>query len=303
MARPLARPRSAGQLGLLLVVSLLGIGALLALLAWAYFSIQLCPDGTYQDGWRCIAKPTDGKPDWSTLQATAPTYVINIQRTRHRYAPTLARLQEAGFQNVHRFEGVDGKHAHLPTEWAKHYPHCVYFRGGPNGSFGNVSRQGCMLSWLNLLQRIATGPDPWVFAFEDDVVFRARWATLAPTYYEMTPNDAECVYLGFNSGRVVGTSKIVRTPSLATHAFLFTRDGARKLYTMLTTAPTVYAIDEMLQDQWWAHSLIELSGASPPLAYYCWNYREHLSRTFDIKGLVDQDMTFGSSIKPLKGLK
>ena len=190
--------------------------------------------------------PTAKMITWADVQA-APAFIINIERCKARLPVCIDRVTQAGYTDVRALQGVDGKVADLPAEFEKHGM-CDSARFTPKFS-SRAGEQGCFLSHLKALQRGLASGAPVFSVFEDDVVFAKDFASVAKQWYDETPTDYDMVYMGGYMTRptfTIGNQRILRCPVLCTHALLYTREGAEKVYRMLTNAPQYKAIDEML---------------------------------------------------------
>jgi GR25 family glycosyltransferase involved in LPS biosynthesis len=268
----------------------LGIIAFVLLMGLMFVHVPMCPPGYYVDGTVCVALgDTASKPTWSQV-LHSPAYIINLDRSPERLATARQRIAEAGYTDVRRFRGVDGKKDDLPTLWAEHYPHGTVFTGHTK-AFSSLGQHGCMLSWLNLLKHIRDGPDDIVTVFEDDIVFRESWS-LARTFYDETPSNFDMVYMGCTTVYAPGTNRIMSVPCFCTHALLFTRTGAGRVYDYLVSSPVQYPVDEMFYD----HSLLAPKQRS--YRSYVWMYKDSNYTFVGDKGLVYQDdVVFPSTIK------
>jgi GR25 family glycosyltransferase involved in LPS biosynthesis len=254
-----------------------------------------------------------------------PVLVINLERCKDRLDTVLPRISDAGFKNVSVFRGVDAKSDDpkiLEVAWAAHgspkldtadEEFCVSYKG----------KQGCMLSWLNLLKYAIDNELPQFIGFEDDVMFHPRWAELAPEYVKHTPIDFDFVYLGaqIDTHPRMLQAQIAPLPVFCTHAMLFTLAGARKIYDFLLDGGSfpiksryvnlrgVRTIDCMLIDM---QKLIisDVTGYTrlnpPPFRWYVWNatmYPSKEGRSMDPgwakrnNGLVFQDDAFESEVR------
>lgn len=261
----------------------------IALLGLMFYYVPYCPSGYYVDRVMCVPLgDTYSKPSWSNVLAS-PAYIINLDRSPERLATAKERVASAGFTDIRRHRGVDGKKDDLPSSWKEHYP------GGTRFIIRdpwNPREQGCMLSWLSMLKAIATGPDPIATVFEDDIVFHEEWKN-AKTYYDETPSDFDMVFLGSQTTYAIGTNRILRTPAYCFHAMLFTRVGAQKFYDFLTSSPVQYTIDSMLYD----HTFNDNPRA---FTHYVWNYKDPKYLFTGFRGLAYQDKaTFPSTIQTL----
>jgi GR25 family glycosyltransferase involved in LPS biosynthesis len=227
---------------------------------------------------------------------SAPTFLVNMERNPERLVQSTARLATAGFTDIRRFAGVDAKSADLPAEWAKHGSP-TFWTGDRAFCETHKGKQGCMLSHLNLLRHVIQEEIPFFVVFEDDVLFHSRWAELAPAFYAETPQDFHLLYMGAWVEETTDV-RIIKSPLLCTNAMAMTLEGAKMIYSFLTTYQTgTYTIDCMLynlqqrlcagwQMQW-------------PLRWYGWNTRSYGAPASKKNlGLVLQDDVFVSEVCP-----
>lgn len=256
----------------LLVIIVLGL---------AFYYTPFCQPGFYVDGVTCVSLgDRSSKPVWTDV-LDAPAYVINLDRCPERWVCASQRLVNAGYTNVMRYSGVDGRAVDLMTAWKTHCPDPTFMR-----PWANVGEQGCMLSWLGVLKQIAEGTSPVASVFEDDMVFHPAWSTHASTFYDETPSNYDVVFMGSQTVCVVGNTRVMRVPMYCMHAVMFTKEGAKKLYNFLTTRP-IYTIDAMIYDNWNTNAF----------KHYIWNFKDPKYAFTGFKGLVYQDKTqFKSTI-------
>lgn len=258
------------------------------LIGLMFYYVPYCPPRYYVDGTVCVQLgDTTSKPTWVQVLAS-PTYIINLDRSPERLATAKERIAAAGYTDIRRHKGVDGKNDDLAATWSEHYPNGTQFTINP----WNPREQGCMLSWLAMLKKIATGDDPIVTVFEDDVIFHDAWNN-ARTYYDDTPSDFDMVFMGSQTTFALGSNRILRTPAFCLHAMLFTRIGAKKVYDFLTSAPEQFTIDTMM----YYHTFMT---TRRKFTHYVWNYKYHHYLFTGFKGLAYQDKdSFPSTIQTL----
>lgn len=242
-------------------------------------------------------------PEWQDF-LDAPVFVINLARCSDRWTVTEARLKEAGFRDIRRWEGVDaGADATLAAAWARHgsppmdatdHEFCQTYKG----------KQGCMLSHLDVLAHVIANGIPYFVVMEDDVLFHPKWSLLAPVYYDITPKDYDLLYLGSQLETPTEYS-IVRLPCFCTNAMAMTLAGAEKVYRFLLSQPKgVRTIDCMLKDH--QTSVVHSALIAPAFDWYVWNGRLFptdqavMSKDWTKRntGLVFQDVQFGSEVRP-----
>lgn len=245
-------------------------------------------------------------PEWQDFLA-APVFVINLARCPDRWTTTEARLKEAGFSDIRRWEGVDAGgpngNAALAAAWQRHgsppmdpsdHEFCWTYKG----------KQGCMLSHLDLLQHVIENRIPYFIVMEDDVLFHPEWKMIGPVYYDVTPKDYDLLYLG-SQLETPSEYSIVRLPCFCTNAMAMPLAGAERVYKFLLSHPSgVRTIDCMLKD----HQMNVVRGqlVAPAFEWYVWNGRLFPTKqalmskdwTKRNTGLVFQDVQFGSEVRP-----
>lgn len=163
----------------------------------------------------------------------APAFVIHLSgKQPQRWDTCAARLAEAGFADVRRFEAVDGRDAERCMDLYKN-THRVAFNLENSWHHGN----GCMLSHLGVWKHILDAQIPFATIFEDDVFFHSRWDALAPQYYEATPKPCDMFYMGHHCGNAIPNAHIQQSPAYCLQAYAVTLQGAQKLYKMITQYP------------------------------------------------------------------
>lgn len=201
--------------------------------------------------------------NWDKIQA-APAFLITVDSTR--YEVCHKRITRAGYQDIHKFEGVDREsRAALEENWAKHPfpPHREIFGQHP---------AAVLLAHLNLWKHIIDNNIPYCTIFEDDTLFHSQWEELAPRYYQHTPKHADMIFMGHHCGNAYPTMHIAQVPAYCLNAYILTCEGAIKLYHMITEYPideNFGVIDMMLAN---LQIGILMSQTNPyNYAWYAWN--------------------------------
>jgi Glycosyltransferase family 25 (LPS biosynthesis protein) len=239
---------------------------------------------------------------WDDVLA-APAFLINLDRCPERLKVSMERLREAGFKDVRRVRAVDAKCDDLAAAWAVHgspafnrrdQEFCETYKG----------KQGCFLSHAGLLQREDVQALPFFLVFEDDILLHPEFATLAPKYWETTPQSFDMLYLGSQLDLQGCPYPIVQFPCFCTNAMAFTGAGAKKVYDYLMSQPQgVCTIDCMLKEY---HEDVVFRGRPRVFEWYVWNATMFPAASATMpkdwtkrnSGLVFQDETFGSDVRP-----
>jgi GR25 family glycosyltransferase involved in LPS biosynthesis len=228
-----------------------------------------------------------------------PCFVINLDRSKDRLETTIPRISEAGFKNINRVVGVDGKNQNeLNDAWnvlknPKFDPDDSEFVTYPG-------KQGCYLSHLNIWKYIIDNKIGVSTVLEDDVLFHKNWKQLAEAYIVATPNDYDILYIGSQMDFITNTH-ISKVPVFCTHSYIITLQGATKLYNLLINRmpKTIDCIlIEYMSD--YLNKKIE-----EPFIWYVWNAHSFPDefRDTDIHwkkrnyGLVFQDHRFESEVR------
>lgn len=239
---------------------------------------------------------------WQSVLSSCPAFVINMDKCKDRWDKATVRISDAGFQNVHRFRGVDATTDDLALAWQQH--------GSPNFDPYDTEfvtykgKQGCMLSHLNLWKNeIIDKKLPMAVVFEDDVCFHSVWHQLAPRYWDATPKEFDVLYIGSQIDWYID-GHIIKTPVFCTHAYVITLQGATLLYDTLLKDPAgVRTIDCMLIDHMKRHVFRKVTC---PFDWYVWNgmpfpEKDALADPHWAKrntGLVFQDVSLGTYVRP-----
>ena len=129
--------------------------------------------------------------NFSLLQNYFPTFIIHVpELAPERTEYCINNVKNAGYKNIHLFNGVNGKNLEEVKDALKLFNNPNYDR---YCSKGNV---GCNLSMLKVLKSIVDNKIPFATIFEDDVLFHTDWERLAPKYYENTPKNFDIIYMG-----------------------------------------------------------------------------------------------------------
>jgi len=215
-------------------------------------------------------------------------FLINLDVATDRLKVALKNIADAGFTKV---ECVSGIHAAelddegLAAEWAKHGSPKLCVDNDKGRKFKEqIGRQGCMLShlkiWKMILEMENVSDDTYFTIFEDDIIFHNQWNTLAPCFYLKTPCDFDILYIGNQMAvdDLKNTRKyVVQLPTYCNHAYIITKQGARKLYHwILSREEGVYTIDETM------HNHMKTKGKRD-FIWYCWNITRLEASTYALK--------------------
>jgi len=197
----------------------------------------------------------------------APVFVINMDACSDRMEISKERITTAGYSDVRRISAIDARTCDLKNEWAKFGSPAFDPQKNIETEFETYpGKQCCMLSWLTTLKHMIDNSIELATIFEDDVLFHKDWSTLAPVFYANTPPDYNFIYMGSQLDNPANTYEISRSPAFCTHAFIFTLEGAKRVYDALLNNPSgVYTIDWMLKDI--AHKPVHCH----PYIFYVWN--------------------------------
>jgi glycosyl transferase family 25 len=167
------------------------------------------------------------------------TYIISLNKPDK----LLNQLNDIGLEPT-LFNGVNGKTIDLNT--IKQHFDNIWFNVSPVGALG------CALSHLNVWKTFVKTKEPFCLILEDDAIFEKDFSKEQIKQVLLdTPKDFDILYLGcFNSPTFVYAmtlllmnkntnntykSKLVKNTdvSLATHAYIISRKGAKKLIKLL----------------------------------------------------------------------
>lgn len=198
-----------------------------------------------------------------------PAFIIHLSRMKEREQYVIQNIKNAGFMNIHLFEGVDGQN----TESVRDELDKI---GNPPLDNLRPGAIGCLLSHLKLYVHIIQNKIPLSIVFEDDVHFHPEWDTLCHDYYALTPPDFDIIYIGnqLDSSFVKEpTSELITTePVYCTHAYILTIEGAKRLYEYLLKKDRQHekgllAIDVMIRNIQEEYQTKE----PKPFRWYSWN--------------------------------
>ena len=198
------------------------------------------------------------KPDTFDELKARGGVMVYLPRHRARAEYSLAKLREVGFANVELTEGVD---AH--TADARQIAATEGWSFRPDLKPGEV---GNSLTMFRLWRRVIEQGLPYMLIFEDDVLPRPDLGSLGPSYWADTPGDVDFVFLG-NQMTVEPDDRdrrVVRALSWTWHAYIVTREGARRSLELLAS-PELRQGSDVSDTQvrhWMSQDLIR---------WVCWN--------------------------------
>lgn len=219
--------------------------------------------------------------------------VINLYRHPQRFEQTKRLMKRAGFQNIRRFEAIDG-----------FYTDQSFFDAW-NILGGSPGQRGCAASHLRIWYDFFTGSNSKEFLFvcEDDMLPHSDFERIFPLYWKKTPKDFDIVMVGNQYDDREYTKKlIVQHPSFCLHAYIISKKGAEKLYNLYMQLPfgsgDLHVIDIFLIEEMKKNSI----------NYYCYNgsvYPDCVNQKnkciFNGRstGICFQNMKLGTSIKSI----
>lgn len=177
--------------------------------------------------------------------ADPPAFVISLpdgRRPRHRVAAQLA----AHDQTARFVDAVDGRRLGKPATLTRRFD--------TSSHEWNPGQMGCALSHVQMWARVASGPDPHAVVLEDDVVLKPGWRDdVRAVLGEVRDKNVDVVYLGHcfetKGRRWHGSARLRHSVSPAcTHAYLLTRQGARKLTAWAARTRFQLPVDNQMAD-------------------------------------------------------
>jgi hypothetical protein len=186
--------------------------------------------------------------------------MLYLERHRARAEYSLAKIRDAGFCEITLYEGADGT--------------TLDVRGAAEAEGWRFRREiratevGCALSMLRLWKRVVDEALPYLLIFEDDVLPHPELRALGPSYWRETPRELDFLFLGNEMGEAAHASAeaVIAAPSLTTHAYVVTVEGARRALALLSIlrAHAGHRIDiiDVELNRWMLHGLIR---------WACWN--------------------------------
>lgn len=165
---------------------------------------------------------------------SAPTFIINLDRSKERLERTTERIRKEGFTNVQRFAATDGTDtAQLNETWRQVFGKDAKSIAMHPDLRNYPGAQGCLLSHMRLWRSIVDQRLPLVNIFEDDIYFHPQFATLAAKCCAETPREFHLLYLGCIFF-IRSTSFVVCEPAYTTSSYTITLAGAHRLLALFT---------------------------------------------------------------------
>jgi hypothetical protein len=186
--------------------------------------------------------------------------MLYLQRHRARAEYSLAKIRDAGFREISLYEGADGTTSDVRR--------AAEAEGWSFRSEIRPTEVGCALSMLRLWKRVVDQSLPYLLIFEDDVLPHPDLRALGPSYWRETPRELDFLFLGNEMGEAAYATDdaVIAAPSLTTHAYVVTVEGARRALALLSilrahAGHRIDIIDEEI-NRWMCHGLIR---------WVCWN--------------------------------
>ena len=215
--------------------------------------------------------------------------IISLSRHKARFEETRRLMTKAGFTNIQRFEAVDGAM----------YPD--FFYENFNIFDTNEPRRGCAASHISLWHLLVadTSDKQTLFICEDDMLPHTDFSILFPLYWNATPKNFDLIMVGNKMcSKVREEDLVVSVPTLATHAYIITKKGAKILLDHYKQIPKgssegSYIIDVFLRKMMQANKI----------TYYCYHGKKFPDRVNSNKirknfadGICFQNLHFVSTI-------
>ena len=247
-----------------------------------------------------------GLPEaWAEL-CKGKTVVLGLKRYAFRRDFTAARLAQLGFSAIEVVDAFDGFQEDVVKE--------LITMGIPINPTLGKGQLGCMCTTIREWKRFLDSGEDYRIFFEDDAIGHLDLPNgLGQQFWNATPKDFELVYLGNMMGTQDAQLKdpnalVVQVPTYTTHAYILSRKGAEKLWSLIQEQKTLNMPVQTIDIQLY---LWQVQGR---LKWYCWNgtWVQKSYPTFDEglpwqmfnevilpqkdTGLVYQNMRLGSTL-------
>lgn len=174
--------------------------------------------------------------------------MLMLQRHRERAEYTNLKLNNAGFNNIEFFEGVDGFQADLEDISKKlgiRILDRIFIEKGSTGF-----TLSCILIWKKIIEENL----PYLVVFEDDALPHPAFKDIAQTWFSKTDKDIDLLYMGSQCD-VMTNEYVIEAPCFCTHAYVITNNGAKKLMNYVYTESKIGSgVDKgdclIIQMQW-----------------------------------------------------
>lgn len=231
----------------------------------------------------------------------APSFVINLERRPDRWAQASKEIENAGFENVIRWNAVDYKNTEQCNEAWESLGKPVRHPSFNNDFEDYPGTWGVFLSQTTLWKKIVDEQIPYACIFEDDALFHSQWSELAPVFFQNTIKEYDVLFFG-SQFEFQSNYHIDKGPVFCLHAYMVTCEGAKQLldYVLSKEAGGIYTIDTMLK--------VAMEWKDPPFKWLVWNSCEfpctkaNMSSAWKKRnnGLVFQDEKMGTDIRVYK---
>ncbi len=165
-----------------------------------------------------------GMSVWQILDGAV---VINLNRQIYRFYETQSFMHAAGFINISRFEAIDGFTVHDDNFFPR-----------MNIWSGSLAQKGCTASHLLVWEDfIKKSNAEYLFVCEDNMLPHSEFSRLFPLYWHQTPRQFDIVMVGNQMGDIQSEKLIVSKPAYCMHAYIISREGAKKLLALFSSIP------------------------------------------------------------------
>jgi exopolysaccharide biosynthesis predicted pyruvyltransferase EpsI len=223
--------------------------------------------------------------------------MISLNRYLERYEKTSQLMQQAGFTNILRFNAIDG---YFTTE--------DFFQKLNIHKNLRSGQKGCAASHLLLWKKFLKDDSDkeYLFVCEDDMLPHSNFSILFPLFWKAVPKDFDIFMIGYQ-GEVHEKQKeklIVKVPSYATHAYIVSKKGAKKLLDLYKKIPKDSRAQNFIIDHF-----IKQMMEKQNIIYYCCNginfpdffNQKKIVKRRD-KGICFQNHMFVSTVIPHRPL-
>lgn len=199
----------------------------------------------------------DYPQEWSTV-CSSKAVVMGLKRYAFRREYCASLLKNIGFTTLELVDAFDGFQEDVDGALKG-----IGIQFNPNLGRGH---KGCSYTMMREWKRMLEDAVPYRIFFEDDTLGHLDLPKgLGQTLWDKTPKDFDIIYMGNMMGPIDSKELVVQHPTYCLHAYILSRKGAEKLWSLAREMNNTGQVLNMLDIQ-----LVQWQ-VEKKLIWYCWN--------------------------------